>query len=896
MLNVVEPWKFVLTLQSIPPFVLESVFALTLAVLLAVPLILQVQQLFDGPVKSPSRRCSVRRGNYKAEKNHAVVTHYPASGFNSGSSSSADLHLGSARRTISTPNMQASGDNVGIREALATRQNDNQKTDPTSKRNELAVNQSSSFIVTSSTLPIVDISAFDYDAYRHKLIDAALRKRYDDYQPPGDVVLNSIHLNTNDSTVAVRLNDRYCHSFFDFVEEYYDATKGMSKKETEYLHPLDHFLVKGTQKLETTDRETETRPVSVVHNSTDLEEKAPRISFYDESPVANSFRQKRQHNEDLDSIMKKSSKASKIKLLNAGVASSITKRPTFPCSARKKSATKFPRTTISTDSVSSKQDTLFGSQKRANRGETLSSIDGGERESMNCTTISSIDSESVRSESSKHRDDQSCISRDSFVASEHRAPNRSQTQPWMSGNPRTSFNKKYAKTAKISSKALETTRNGSILRSSSTRAKLKSGKQSVQSKNGAVENRNSGKTWFARRSDCKSDQLGRLEVIPSETQEMVNANTLSMNMVPTISSTRTLSNLSGHPSRTSPKFVTETAARVQTPKSINSPMEEAPAEQKKPADSEFPSKQSRVDKFARRYRDARQRSRTVSPVLAKPAAPRRELSMNLSPPKDELGKNAPASSDANKNTERKELTNEDAREYERKLSENRRPRAGTNLKSNFEGKGNTIDSGSRSKDLRSKEEENVAKLTSDFNRRRAAGATKHLTTTPRSGFSTDSKFSSTLKIQQQRIAGSKVSTNAQDSVAGVLQGRSSKSPFIDRRSLKTAKSEKTEPNRGGTKVNGPEGLKLPRRNSKAGIAMQTGLKKYIKKLKRVLSDRDNADIGELASLSITDAILPDLESTLSSIEVQHVQTLLNMAEKKSDLMRKDLSVLGENTL
>ena len=43
MLNVVEPGKFVLTLQSIPPFVVESVFALTLAVLLAVPLILHIQ-------------------------------------------------------------------------------------------------------------------------------------------------------------------------------------------------------------------------------------------------------------------------------------------------------------------------------------------------------------------------------------------------------------------------------------------------------------------------------------------------------------------------------------------------------------------------------------------------------------------------------------------------------------------------------------------------------------------------------------------------------------------------------------------------------------------------------------------------------------------------------------
>lgn len=43
MLNVVAPGKLVLTLQSIPPFVVETIFALTLTVLLAVPLILRVQ-------------------------------------------------------------------------------------------------------------------------------------------------------------------------------------------------------------------------------------------------------------------------------------------------------------------------------------------------------------------------------------------------------------------------------------------------------------------------------------------------------------------------------------------------------------------------------------------------------------------------------------------------------------------------------------------------------------------------------------------------------------------------------------------------------------------------------------------------------------------------------------
>lgn len=140
--------------------------------------------------------------------------------------------------------------------------------------------QSSSFMGTNSKPPIVDISAFDYDAYRHKLIEAALRKKYDDYQPPGDVVLNSIHLNTNDSTVAVRLSDRYHHSFFDFVEEYYDATKGLDKTEAAYLRPLDHFLAKGPQKIETVDKETETGDMDAARESSGQDGKSLRISFY----------------------------------------------------------------------------------------------------------------------------------------------------------------------------------------------------------------------------------------------------------------------------------------------------------------------------------------------------------------------------------------------------------------------------------------------------------------------------------------------------------------------------------------------------------------------------------------------------------------------------------------
>ncbi|KAM0734280.1 hypothetical protein ACS0PU_011751 [Formica fusca] len=42
MLNVLAPGKLVLTLQSTPPFIVESALALALTILLAAPLIVRV--------------------------------------------------------------------------------------------------------------------------------------------------------------------------------------------------------------------------------------------------------------------------------------------------------------------------------------------------------------------------------------------------------------------------------------------------------------------------------------------------------------------------------------------------------------------------------------------------------------------------------------------------------------------------------------------------------------------------------------------------------------------------------------------------------------------------------------------------------------------------------------
>ncbi|XP_034176715.2 uncharacterized protein LOC117602599 [Osmia lignaria lignaria] len=794
MLNVVAPGKLVLTLQSIPPFVVESVFALALAVLLATPLILHLQHFLDDSMKSRAGITPAHRGIQEKERSQPVVTHYPASVFvDSASSSSVNL-LESARKTISTPILQASGDNVDARREKRT-QLDFQEDEGATKRKEVPLKQSSSYVATNSELPIIDISAFDYDAYRYKLIEAALKKQYDDYQPPGDVVLNSIHLNDDDSSIALRLNDRYHHSLFDFVEEYYDATQGMSKRETEYMHPLDHFLAKGTQKPETVEKETETRRIEVA-DAFGQDEK-PRISFNDDT------------NESMkrESIVKKSVRSSNPRPSSTGADSTSSKRSTSARSSAKKSATKSSRTASSTDSASSK------TRKREDRGETFSSVDGGERESINCTTISSIDSESVRSESSKLRDDHSYHSRDSLLASKRLNSDKPQILPWISGNPQVSFNKKYGQT----NKTLKSKKSPTIRRSISSKQSVQENSES--SSHISTEPSSIGRTSCRNDSRLRNNQPVKLEAIRSETEEFLK-DSYSMN------------DESGRACSSTKFFDKSESSKI--PESIDSPVKtvQHPSGERNLSkeDQQCSSKslKSPSEKSSKLYR--KPRSKTVSPAKASPRL------------KEQLEN---ASVDGNA----KKMAPESGGSF------------GKSYSSSF-GKKNPLES------MENKEE----KITGV----REVPKFKNLgsATTTKSNFSGNKMAAEWRSSQQKTI----------DSKANTAKVSSSKSASSDRKILKSGNRERSRINRLGLKESGPDGLKLPRRDSKAGIAMQVGLKKYIKKMKRVLSDRDNSNIGELASLSLTDAILPDLQSTLSTVEVQQVQNLLTMVEKKSELI------------
>lgn len=130
---------------------------------------------------------------------------------------------------------------------------------------ENSINLSTSKNTKDST---IILSTYDYDYYRNKLIEDNLKKQYGNNQTPGNIVLNSLHLNTIDSKTGLKLGEKYSHGLFDFIEEYKDS-QGNFK--IQYYDPLKHFLRKGQEKPLTIDSSTDT------NESVSINEKIPQV-------------------------------------------------------------------------------------------------------------------------------------------------------------------------------------------------------------------------------------------------------------------------------------------------------------------------------------------------------------------------------------------------------------------------------------------------------------------------------------------------------------------------------------------------------------------------------------------------------------------------------------------
>ncbi|XP_057330392.1 uncharacterized protein LOC130670837 [Microplitis mediator] len=228
MLNSV-PKQIVLTLQSSPPFLLEIILAITIALLLSIPLITRLQY-FLGYVEEPLASFDL----YNPRRH----IHEPISSSTSGSNESLSRYP--LRHVNSSPDIKNSYLNTFTMDINPSYHHSNNSTD----------------------YPIS--VAYDYGYYRHKLIETNLKQHYGN-QAPGNVVLNSLHLSSIDSQTDLRLSEKYNHSFFELIPEPADPYQEKRDQLVTIIHPRDHFLRKGARRHESADKSTETLFISNVN-------------------------------------------------------------------------------------------------------------------------------------------------------------------------------------------------------------------------------------------------------------------------------------------------------------------------------------------------------------------------------------------------------------------------------------------------------------------------------------------------------------------------------------------------------------------------------------------------------------------------------------------------------
>ncbi|XP_043503453.1 probable protein phosphatase DDB_G0282105 [Polistes fuscatus] len=885
MLKIVDSTKFILTLQSSPPFLVENIFVLALVILLAVPLIVNLQFCLDksrikkgttstttvtvtngtnekwnkiirrriGIVESNSVESNIHENdddhretgrsirNSEERIRRAVVMHYPAPiPIDSSSSSDYDLRFSSSnRRAVSTPNLcsNSGGDGPGHYENYHNHHKNNHHTSSCNSEllndinkkikleKEVPVERSSSFVVTNSEVPIIDISTFNYNAYRHKLIEANLKKYYKNNQPPGDVIFNSIHLNTIDSTLGIKLNEQYDHSFFDFVEEYYDATIGMSKKEMEFLHPLDHFLVKGIRQRETDEKGTETLNLSNNEKTTRID----RVKDIDEKISIN--RRVLDKNGNI-------SRKSKVKNLS----SSLSKR-------RKEEDS---RINSNVDQVQTRRKYLLTKSVNGNdtlnspsKSKLLSSIVKADKDSINLSSISSSEFGSTRDVISNH-------SRDSSIPSGCRArtPTR-KLLPWITGNTSFSFNRKYGNNStdisdKLKKRTIHSSERSSNFGSRPTTPRPRSANLTLTSKRKTKDNLNvvEPKETLKAFEDYTVNGKGS---IPAEICSDFIESSFTLGTPITPASTLPSSNSS----RLVPKLLDGSFENDDSKRSM---FENVSAKS-------YPKFHEKNNKRDRRNRES---GRKIIPDKPENTNPSNHL-------------NNKGIAKVNLNSNRRK-SNYSIKSYETTIDEN------LTTSKNILGKQmaeiNQIESKneslSRTRKYNNNNNNNINqdKARSDVILKRESKKLGELSN------SSDKNVEFSQGHKSDRFS----STKTEDTSRSViLQSR-------DTLVLATNDSRIEKHRSNEKKLDKLSELRSNRAaDSSIGFAVQTGLKNYIKTLKELLKNEANLDSVDLASLSLKDAISPKLESILSVSELKELQDLLNLAEIKSNLTNKNVA-------
>ncbi|XP_034935241.1 uncharacterized protein [Chelonus insularis] len=202
MFNTRESRNIVLTFQSTPPFLVENLLAIALAILMAAPLILRIHRFLENR-NNNQILSTVRELNSKFQYRDKCLP---------------------IRAIRSTPNLNQSEFWI------------------TKSKNEMPPKDDNDDSDSDKSLDKFDI--YNYNYYRYKLIGEKLTKQYGLNQAPGEVIFNSLHLNSIDSNTGIRLNKRYEHNFFDCVDSYFRKKNKNMNNGITLIHPRDYFLTK----------------------------------------------------------------------------------------------------------------------------------------------------------------------------------------------------------------------------------------------------------------------------------------------------------------------------------------------------------------------------------------------------------------------------------------------------------------------------------------------------------------------------------------------------------------------------------------------------------------------------------------------------------------------------
>ncbi|XP_047347045.1 uncharacterized protein LOC124948044 [Vespa velutina] len=908
MLSVVDSTKFILTLQSSPPFIVESIFVLAFVILLAVPLFANLifylgksrnENGSNGRwnKRDPRRRIatagSPSGGSNIKEYHHetgrasirsseerirrAVVMHYPAPIPTIDSSSSSDYDLefnvDSNRRTVSTPNLCSNsigdrGSRYKLNKDDVGQCDQNKFTDTLIKRNneikDVPVERSSSFVVTNSELPIIDISTFNYNAYRHKLIEASLKKRYKNHQPPGDVIFNSIHLNTSDSMLGIRLNDNYDHSFFDFIEEYYDATSGMSKKEVEFLHPLDHFLVKGIRKRETNEIGTDTMNL-YYSKETDRDREIVDNSYVECKRNNTKSKNKNfsnQSNDKKDSRMasnKAEPKESTYGSIDSRKDSEWLRKGRHIGAGGLVDSNSIRRKLRRSSNVDQVQTRKYIGSKTSNdivkplHRKLATSIVKTDRDSIiNVSTASS-------SELDSNRDVTSNYSRDSSVPSSRDRKTTRKLLPWINGNPSVSFNRKYGNNRPEKKKTFEKSKRAKLRTTVERSSTFGSRPYSPRPRSANLTLTEKGKTIEDR---TKSERIDGLNAIKNydclEGIGSLRSNSKE-NEISSFNSIR--------PMIPSKNFEPSTniSSRFLVPK-FHGTFENDDGKSRGSLCENVVGISSL--KFQHEERDNRRS---------------RQESKNMTDNNFDLINSINDNKEIFENYGERSANSKCDGSFEKTIGECR-----TTTKVLRERFVNSIDDENEStKNIRNlqsiltpRKNNNEISMLNKVGLNisiRKKNTPKKVITEMKNVDKTHEIFTNGNRSLIKMDTCPRSAVVSRDTlILDKNDSRTQKSSNINCRDEMTLEKER------------PIRRRLSRADSKVGLAVQTGLKNYIKKLKQLLKNDGNIDTVDLASLSLKDAISPELESILSVSELKELQDLLNVTEIKSNLIDQNV--------